>query len=63
MAKVILGNASAVTVPRQDRNSIRRFYCEALGGKMVKEDNEKDIFRLEEEFYILFRYDDVPDVS
>ncbi|MEO8854907.1 MAG: VOC family protein [Ginsengibacter sp.] len=63
MAKVFVGNASAITVPRQDRDSIRRFYCDVLGGKMVKEDNEKDIFRLEEEFYILFRYADVPDES
>jgi catechol 2,3-dioxygenase-like lactoylglutathione lyase family enzyme len=63
MAKVVLGNASAITVPRQDRNSIRRFYCDVLGGKIVKKDNEKDIFRLEEEFFILFRYGDVPDES
>jgi catechol 2,3-dioxygenase-like lactoylglutathione lyase family enzyme len=63
MAKVVLGNASAITVPRQDRDSIRRFYCDVLGGKIVKEDNEKDIFRLEEEFFILFRYGDVPDES
>jgi hypothetical protein len=63
MTKVILGNASAITVPRQDRDSIRRFYGDVLGGKIVKEDNEKDIFRLEEEFYILFRYGDVPDES
>jgi hypothetical protein len=63
MAKVIIGNASAITVPRQDRDSIRRFYCDVLGGKIVKEDNEKDIFRLEQDFYILFRYGDVPDES
>ena len=63
MAKVIIGNASAITVPRQDRDSIRRFYCEVLGGKIVKEDNEKDIFRIEQDFYILFRYGDVPDES
>jgi catechol 2,3-dioxygenase-like lactoylglutathione lyase family enzyme len=63
MAKAIIGNASAITVPRRDRDSIRRFYSDVLGGKIVKEDNEKDIFRLEEEFYILFRYGDVPDES
>jgi Glyoxalase-like domain len=63
MAKVILGNASAITVPRQDRDSIRRFYCDVLGGKIVKEDTEKDILRLEEDFYMLFRYGDVPDES
>jgi catechol 2,3-dioxygenase-like lactoylglutathione lyase family enzyme len=63
MAKVIIGNQSAVTVPRQDRDSIRRFYCDVLGGKIVKEGNEKDILRLQEEFYIVFRYGDVPDES
>jgi hypothetical protein len=63
MAKVIIGNASAITVPRQDRDSIRRFYCDVFGGTIVKEDNEKDIFRLQEDFYILFRYKDVPDES
>jgi hypothetical protein len=63
MAKVIMGNASAITVPRQDWDSIRKFYCDVLAGKIVKEDNEKDIFRLEEDFYFLFRYGDVPDES
>jgi catechol 2,3-dioxygenase-like lactoylglutathione lyase family enzyme len=63
MAKVIIGNASAITVPRQDRDSIRRFYCDVLGGKIVKEDNDKDILHLQEEFYILFRYGDVRDES
>jgi len=63
MAKAIIGDASAITVPRRDRDSVRRFYCDVLGGKIVKEDNEKDIFRLEENFYILFRYGDVPDES
>ncbi len=29
----------------------------------MKEDNEKDILHLEEDFYILFRYGDVPDES
>lgn len=63
MAKVILGNASAITVPRRDRESIRKFYCDVLGGKIVRQDNEKDIFRLEENFYIVFRYADVTDES
>jgi hypothetical protein len=63
MAKVIIGNASAITVPRQCRDSIHRFYCDVLGATIVKEDNDKDIFRLEEEFFILFRYGDVPDES
>jgi hypothetical protein len=60
MAKVIIGNASAINVTRQDSDSIRRFYSDILCGKIVKEDNEKDIIHLEENFYILFRYGDVP---
>ena len=61
MAKAIIGNALAITIPRQDGESIRRFYSEVLDGKLAKEDNEKDIFCLEGGFYILFRYADVPD--
>ena len=36
MAKVIFGSYSSVLVPRQDRDSIRKFYCDVLGGKIVK---------------------------
>jgi catechol 2,3-dioxygenase-like lactoylglutathione lyase family enzyme len=63
MAKAILGNAAAITVPQKDRDKIRKFYCKVLGSKIVKEDKEKEIFHLEEDLYILFRYGDVPDES
>ena len=63
MAKVIFGNHSSVLVPRQDRDSIRRFYCDVLGGKIVKEDPERDFVRLGENFYIVFLYGDVTDES
>jgi len=63
MAKVIFGNHSSVLVPRQDRDSIRKFYCGVLGGVVVKMDSERDFFRLGEDFYIGFLYGDVPDVS
>ena len=63
MSVAASGNHSAVTVPRQDRDSIRKFYCDALGGKIVKEDSERDILCLEENFYIAFLYGDVPDES
>src|SRR6266436_3443198 len=63
MAKVIFGNHSSVLVPRQDRDSIRKFYCEVLGGKIMKADPERDFVRLGEDFYIGFLYGDVPDVS
>ncbi len=63
MAKVIFGNHSSVLVPRQDRESIRKFYCDVLGGKVMKADRERDFVRLEENFYIGFLYGDVTDES
>ena len=63
MAKVIFGNHSSVIVPRQGRDSIRKFYCDVLGGKITKEENERDFLRLGENFYIAFLYGDVPDES
>ena len=46
MTKVIFGNHSSVLVPRQDRDSIRKFYCEVLGGEITKADPERDCLRL-----------------
>ena len=63
MTKVVFGNHSSVIVPRQDRNSIRKFYCDVLGGKITKEENERDFLRLGENFYIVFLYGDVSDES
>ena len=63
MAKVIFGNHSSVLVPRQDRDSIRKFYCDVLGGQVTKADPERDFIRLGEDFYIGFLYGDVPDES
>ena len=63
MAKVIFGNHSSVIVPRQDRDSIRKFYCDVLGGKITKEENDRDFLRLGESFYIVFLYGDVSEES
>jgi catechol 2,3-dioxygenase-like lactoylglutathione lyase family enzyme len=63
MAKVILGNHASVLVPRQDRDGIRKFYCDVLGGKIMKEDPERDFIRLGDDFYIAFLYGDVADES
>jgi len=48
-------------VPRQDRDSIRKFYCDVLCGKIMKKDPGRDFVRLGEDFYIAFLYGDVPD--
>ena len=63
MTKVIFGNHSSVLVPRQDRDGIRKFYCDVLGGKVMKADPERDFIRLGEDFYIGFLYGDVADES
>jgi len=63
MAKVIFGNHSSVIVPRKDRDGIRKFYCDVLGGKITKADSERDFVRLGENFFIAFLYGDVPDES
>jgi len=63
MARVIVGNHSSVLVPRQDRDRIRKFYCDVLGGNVVRADPERDFVRLGDDFYIAFLYGDVPDES
>jgi catechol 2,3-dioxygenase-like lactoylglutathione lyase family enzyme len=63
MAKVIFGNHSSVIVPRKERDSIRQFYCDVLGGKITKAEDERDFLRLGENFYIGFLYGDVTDQS
>jgi hypothetical protein len=63
MTKAIFGNHSSVIVPRQDRDNIRKFFCDVLGGKITKADPERDFLRLGEDFYIAFLYGDVPDAS
>jgi catechol 2,3-dioxygenase-like lactoylglutathione lyase family enzyme len=62
MAKVICGNHSSVIVPLQDRDSIRKFYCDVLGYKIAKEESDRDFLHLEDDFYIVL-YGDVPDES
>lgn len=63
MATAIFGNHSSVIVPRQDRDRIRKFYCDVLDGKITKAQDERDFIRLGENFYIAFLYGDVPDAS
>lgn len=62
MANVIFGNHYSVIVPMKDRDSIRKFYCDVLGGKITKKEDERDTIRLGENF-ILFLYGDVADES
>lgn len=62
MANVTFGNHSSVIVPRHDRDSIRKFYCDVLGGELTRAQEERDSIRLGETFFIVL-YGDVPDAS
>ena len=62
MAKVIFGNHSSVIVPRQDRDSIRKFYCDVLGATITNAQDDRDFLRLGEDFHVVL-YGDVPDAS
>jgi hypothetical protein len=46
MTQVFLGNHSAVRVARAERDRIRRFYRDVLGGTLVRGGVQKDDFRL-----------------
>jgi catechol 2,3-dioxygenase-like lactoylglutathione lyase family enzyme len=63
VSKVILGNHSAVVVPRQARDRVRRFCCDVLGCEITREHDAKDDFRLGDDFYIAVLYGDVADES
>jgi hypothetical protein len=63
MANAIFGNHSSVIVPRKDRDNIHKFYCDILGGKIIKAEESRDIYRLGDNFYTGFLYADVADES
>ncbi len=63
MAKVMFGNHAAVIAPRKDRDRIRKFYCDVLGCKFTRENDQKDDLRMGENFYIAFVYGDNADES
>jgi catechol 2,3-dioxygenase-like lactoylglutathione lyase family enzyme len=65
MAKVIFGNHAAVVVPRQDRDKVRRFYCDVLGFRTTRQGDSKDDLQLGagDYFHLSILYGDVPDES
>jgi catechol 2,3-dioxygenase-like lactoylglutathione lyase family enzyme len=58
MANVILGNHTAVVFPRAEQARIRRFYRDVLGCEVVRASDQKDDFRMGENFYIGVLYED-----
>ena len=57
MAKVIFGNHSAVRVPRAERDRIRQFYRDVLGCTITRAGDQKDDFRMGDNFYLTFLYE------
>ena len=58
MTQVILGNHSAIRVPRTEKDRIRRFYRDVLGCEITREGDHKDDVRMGGNFYIAFLYED-----
>jgi len=48
MARVILGNHTAVFAARSEQDRIRKFYCDVLGCKVRMKSDEVDRFQLED---------------
>jgi catechol 2,3-dioxygenase-like lactoylglutathione lyase family enzyme len=58
MAKVTLGNHSAIVLPRAEQDRIRSFYRDVLGCEIIRETDQKDDFRMGDSFYIGVLYED-----
>jgi catechol 2,3-dioxygenase-like lactoylglutathione lyase family enzyme len=58
MARVTFGNHSAVVLPRSEQARVRRFYRDVLGCEVTREADDKDDFRLGENFYIAVLYEE-----
>lgn len=58
MARVILGNHSAIVLPRAEQDKIRSFYRDVLGCEVIRQTDHKDDFRMGGNFYIGVLYED-----
>ena len=56
-------NHASVFVPRRDRDNIRKFYLNVLGGKITREQDDRDNFKIGDNFHLAFLYGDYTDES
>lgn len=56
MTHVTMSNHAAVRVASSERDRIRAFYRDVLGCTLVRSLDDKDDFRMGEDFYIAFLY-------
>ena len=57
MARVIFGNHSAVVLSRTEQPRTRLFYRDVLGCEVMRETDDKDGFRMGDDFYIAVLYE------
>jgi catechol 2,3-dioxygenase-like lactoylglutathione lyase family enzyme len=57
MASACIGNHSAVVVPRTEQARVREFYRDVLGCELVRQTDQKDDFRMGDNFYLAFLYE------
>jgi catechol 2,3-dioxygenase-like lactoylglutathione lyase family enzyme len=58
MSKVSFGNHSAIRVPHSLQENIRKFYGDILGCAITKKTDDVDYFRMGDNFFVAFLYDD-----
>jgi catechol 2,3-dioxygenase-like lactoylglutathione lyase family enzyme len=58
MARAILGNHSAIVLPRAEQDRIRKFYRDVLGCEIIRESEQKADFLMGGNFYIGVLYED-----
>ncbi|NMH96539.1 VOC family protein [Pseudonocardia acidicola] len=56
MAAVSIGNHAALRVNRIEREKVRTFYLDVLGGQLTRELDDKDDIRLGSDFYLALLY-------
>jgi catechol 2,3-dioxygenase-like lactoylglutathione lyase family enzyme len=57
MAKIILGNHTAVRVARREQDRIRSFYRDVLGCTITRASDQKDDIRMGDDVYFAFLYE------
>lgn len=57
MTKVVLGNHAALVVARRDQDRLREFYRDVLGCQLTRATDQKDDFRLGDDYYLAVLYE------
>ena len=58
MPKISFGNHSAIRVPHSLQEKIRQFYGDVLGCEITRKTNDVDYFRMGDNFFVAFLYEE-----